>query len=161
MGRRMSVSGTQALSSARAVAFSSQSAIDASITCQLRTSITTELSKLREEFHSLGQQFGHVYRSEVVVDDGSPRRDSTVTHYEVTARPGARAPHVFLRDADGDRHSTIDLFDGAWSLTFSGPVPGWLIGLREQAPVPARHSGQSCRFRADRQRSASAPRRRP
>ncbi|MFF3755238.1 hypothetical protein ACFYYH_33150 [Streptomyces sp. NPDC002018] len=94
-----------------------------------------------EEFHSLGQQFGHVYRSDALVDDGSPQRDSTVTQYNVTARPGARAPHVLLRDAHGDSWSSIQLFDGHWSLAFAGPAAKWVEDIGHAAHVPVRAFG--------------------
>ncbi|MFE2601463.1 FAD-dependent monooxygenase [Streptomyces sp. NPDC059396] len=104
----------------------------------LRAAVASGLHDLREEFQSLGQQFGYVYRSGALVDDGSPRRDSTVTQYNVTARPGARAPHVLLRDAHGDSWSSVQLFDGHWSLAFAGPAAKWAEDIEEAARVPVR-----------------------
>jgi 2-polyprenyl-6-methoxyphenol hydroxylase-like FAD-dependent oxidoreductase len=52
-----------------------------------------------KEFNSIGAQLGYRYdESPVVVDDGSPRPPVSMGEYVPCARPGARAPHVWLED---------------------------------------------------------------
>ena len=94
---------------------------------ELRAGIAENLTRIREQFHSLGQQFGHLYRGAALVDDGSPLRDSTISEYRTTARPGARAPHARLHTADGARLdvTTIDLVTGAWTVLAAGDPRAW------------------------------------
>ncbi len=92
---------------------------------ELRAAMAAGIAELKEEFHSLGQQFGHVYTSAAVVDDGSPPRESTITDYRMTARPGARAPHARLRTATDRQLSTVDLVTGGWTLLAAGPGELW------------------------------------
>jgi putative polyketide hydroxylase len=76
----------------------------------LRAKIAEAVPRQREQFFSFGQQFGTIYRSSAVIPDGSEPELSTVSDYCITAHPGARAPHLWLRAADGRELSTIDLF---------------------------------------------------
>ncbi|HEX3779866.1 MAG TPA: FAD-dependent oxidoreductase [Pseudonocardiaceae bacterium] len=101
----------------------------------LRAGIAANLSRIRDQFHNLGQQFGHVYRGAGLVDDGSPPRDSTISEYRTTARPGARAPHARLRTADGARSdvSTIELVTGGWTVLVAGDPRDWRAGARHAA----------------------------
>ncbi|MEC3974484.1 FAD-dependent oxidoreductase [Amycolatopsis sp. H20-H5] len=94
---------------------------------ELRAGIAENLSSIREQFHSLGQQFGHMYRGAAVVDDGSPARDSTISVYRATARPGARAPHARVRTANGAGPdiTTIDLVTGGWTVLVAGDAGDW------------------------------------
>jgi 2-polyprenyl-6-methoxyphenol hydroxylase-like FAD-dependent oxidoreductase len=65
----------------------------------------TELMK--REWFSIGIHLGYMYEgSPIVVPDGTPQPEDTVQTYVPTARPGSRAPHVWL--ADGS--SLIDHF---------------------------------------------------
>jgi 2-polyprenyl-6-methoxyphenol hydroxylase-like FAD-dependent oxidoreductase len=75
----------------------------------------------RREF--LGEQgliFGARYQSIAVVPDGTPPvvLDDPVTDYVPSARPGSRAPHVWLRRGD-EQISTIDLF-GPYFVLLAG-----------------------------------------
>jgi 2-polyprenyl-6-methoxyphenol hydroxylase-like FAD-dependent oxidoreductase len=75
----------------------------------------------RPEFHSeLGMIFGASYSSSAVIPDGTaaPALDNPVAQYVPTARPGGRAPHVWL-ERNGDRVSTHDLIGMAFAL-FAG-----------------------------------------
>jgi 2-polyprenyl-6-methoxyphenol hydroxylase-like FAD-dependent oxidoreductase len=64
-------------------------------------------------FRTLGLQIGYRYDdSPICLPDGSPAPPDDPETYVPTARPGARAPHVFL--ADG--RSTLDLFRRAFVL---------------------------------------------
>ena len=64
-----------------------------------------------EVLNEQGLIFGAAYDSAAVVPDGTPAPhvDDPVTTYAPSARPGARAPHVWLERGD-TRLSTIDLF---------------------------------------------------
>jgi 2-polyprenyl-6-methoxyphenol hydroxylase-like FAD-dependent oxidoreductase len=62
---------------------------------------------MKREWYTIGIHLGYRYEgSPVVVPDGTDEPEDTVTTYEQTARPGHRAPHVWL--APG--RSTLDLF---------------------------------------------------
>lgn len=103
----------------------------------LRQKIANGVPKQREQFFSQGQQFGHIYASNAVVNDGSEAEPSTVSEYRPTGHPGARAPHVWLVDADGRQFSTIDLYDGGFTLLIaSGGVP-WLAAAKAVAQTHA------------------------
>jgi putative polyketide hydroxylase len=82
-----------------------------------------ESAKLpRAEFLSeQGLIFGAAYQSAAVISDGTPAPDiaDIVTQYVPSARPGCRAPHVWL-ERDGVRISTIDLF-GPYFVLLTGP----------------------------------------
>ena len=63
--------------------------------------------QMRREWFSIGIHLGYVYEgSPVVVPDGTPRPEDTVSSYTPIARPGSRAPHVWLEEG----RSTLDLF---------------------------------------------------
>jgi hypothetical protein len=75
----------------------------------------------RPEFHSeLGVIFGASYTSPAVIPDGSdaPEITNRVSQYVPTARPGARAPHVWLQ-TNGHRTSAHDLIGMGFTL-FAG-----------------------------------------
>ena len=62
---------------------------------------------MRQEWFTLGIHLGYVYEaSPVIVPDGTPPPPNEVMTYTQMARPGSRAPHVWL--APGK--STLDLF---------------------------------------------------
>jgi putative polyketide hydroxylase len=76
----------------------------------------------RPEFlNEQGLIFGACYQSIAVVPDGTPRVvvDDPVTEYLPSARPGSRAPHVWLK-RDNAQISTIDLF-GPHFVLLAGP----------------------------------------
>jgi putative polyketide hydroxylase len=76
----------------------------------------------RSEFlNEQGLIFGAMYESAAVIPDGTapPLVDDPVTQYVPSARPGCRAPHVWL-EGNGERVSTIDLFGGRFVL-LTGP----------------------------------------
>jgi 2-polyprenyl-6-methoxyphenol hydroxylase-like FAD-dependent oxidoreductase len=112
----------------------------------LRQKISSAIPKQREQFLSQGQQFGQLYDSNAVVDDGTPVEESTVSTYRPTGHPGARAPHSWLVDAEGKEYSTIDLYDGGFILLAARAGEGWLVAAAEiaaatAAPVRAIHIG--------------------
>jgi 2-polyprenyl-6-methoxyphenol hydroxylase-like FAD-dependent oxidoreductase len=75
----------------------------------------------RPEFHNeLGMIFGACYRSTAVIPDGTapPVVANPVAEYAPCARPGSRAPHVWL-ERRGRRISTHDLVNMRFTL-FAG-----------------------------------------
>jgi 2-polyprenyl-6-methoxyphenol hydroxylase-like FAD-dependent oxidoreductase len=75
----------------------------------------------RPEFHSeLGVIFGANYASPAVISDGTdpPAIENPVAQYVPSARPGSRAPHVWLQH-NGHRISTHDLI-GMGFVLFAG-----------------------------------------
>ncbi len=77
--------------------------------------------RARPEFHSeLGIIFGASYASPAVIPDGTepPEITNPVSQYVATARPGARAPHVWLQ-TNGHRTAMHDLIGMGFAL-FAG-----------------------------------------
>ena len=75
---------------------------------------------MKREWFSVGIHLGYVYEgSAIVVPDGTPRPPNEVARYTPTARPGSRAPHVWL--AEG--RSTLDLFGRSFVLLRFGAAP--------------------------------------
>ncbi len=84
------------------------------------------------QFNAHGIELGYHYRSDVIVDDGSPdptpARDPQL-YYQPTTRPGARVPHARL-ERDGVPVSSLDLVDdlgfalltGVGGESWSGPA---------------------------------------
>jgi 2-polyprenyl-6-methoxyphenol hydroxylase-like FAD-dependent oxidoreductase len=91
----------------------------------------------------LGMELGFFYDSPAVVPDGTqpPSAEDAVIDYIATARPGHRAPHVWL-ERDGERSSTLDLFGPGFTL-LAGPAGGsWrkaarVVGDRLGVELPA------------------------
>ncbi len=82
----------------------------------------------RPEFlNEQGLIFGACYESAAVVPDGSPPPavDDPVTQYVPSARPGCRAPHVWI-ERGGRRVSTIDLFGRGFVLLAGAAGGAWL-----------------------------------
>ena len=62
---------------------------------------------MKREWYTIGIHLGFRYEgSSIVVPDGTPEPEDTVSTYVQTARPGHRAPHVWLTHGQ----STLDLF---------------------------------------------------
>jgi 2,4-dichlorophenol 6-monooxygenase len=74
------------------------------------------------QFNAHGIELGYRYRSDVIVDDGSPdptpARDPQL-YYQPTTRPGARVPHARL-ERDGVPVSSLDLVDDLGFALFTG-----------------------------------------
>jgi len=90
----------------------------------------------QEFFHEQGMIFGANYASTAVVPDGTalPEVSNPVTDYVPTARPGSRAPHVWLEHG-GERLSTLDLFDAGFVLLAAQAGAAWC-----QAAVEVAHA---------------------
>jgi len=102
-----------------------------------RTARQSNVLPRREFLNEQGLIFGACYESMAVVPDGTPAVaiDDPVTDYVPSARPGSRAPHVWLNRGD-QQISTIDLFgphfvllagrDGdAWRRAAQAIGPSW------------------------------------
>jgi 2-polyprenyl-6-methoxyphenol hydroxylase-like FAD-dependent oxidoreductase len=75
----------------------------------------------------LGMELGYRYESSAVVPDGSEpaRVDDEVIDYVPDARPGHRAPHVWL-ERNGERGSTLDLFGPRFTLLAGRDGGAWI-----------------------------------
>ena len=82
-----------------------------------------------------GQDLGYTYDSAAVVPDGTllPQVEDPMRDYVQSARPGGRAPHLWVVDRNGARISTLDLF-GFGLVLFAG-IEGraWLTAADEVA----------------------------
>ena len=91
-----------------------------------------------EEYEQEGVTVGYRYdTSPICVDDGSGFPALTITEYVQSARPGARAPHVWLPDG----RSTLDLFGKDFTLLRLGndaPDAGGLIAAAAACSMPLR-----------------------
>jgi 2-polyprenyl-6-methoxyphenol hydroxylase-like FAD-dependent oxidoreductase len=100
-----------------------------------RTSRTTSAVLPRREFlNEQGLIFGITYTSDAVIPDGTPPvtvADPT-TEYIANARPGSRAPHVWLQRGD-ERFSTIDLFRAHFTLLAASDGAAWVDAARRIA----------------------------
>jgi 2-polyprenyl-6-methoxyphenol hydroxylase-like FAD-dependent oxidoreductase len=75
---------------------------------------------MRREWFTLGIQLGYRYEnSPICIPDGTPAPPDETATYTQTARPGHRAPHVWL--APGQ--STLDLFGRGFVLMRFGAAP--------------------------------------
>jgi putative polyketide hydroxylase len=96
----------------------------------IRARLAAAVPRQREHFRSEGQQYGAVYQSDAVVDDGSVAEISTVTDYRATGHPGARAPHVWLTRPSGPLASTVDLWDAGFVLLTNDSGVQWDAAAR-------------------------------
>lgn len=80
----------------------------------------------QEQFSNRGRVLGVAYDSRAVVADGTdlPTAVNPIVDYIPTARPGSRAPHLWLW-RDGARVSTLDLFDKEFVLLTGGAGQAW------------------------------------
>ncbi len=80
----------------------------------------------REFLNEQGLIFGLCYESMAVIPDGTPTVEVTdpVTEYVPSARPGSRAPHVWLKRGD-EQFSTIDVFGPHFVLLAGRDGDAW------------------------------------
>ncbi|MEP7088825.1 MAG: FAD-dependent monooxygenase [Nocardioidaceae bacterium] len=81
-----------------------------------------------DHFSFDGLSFGYTYVSAAVLPDGTPDEPSGVGEYRPSARPGARAPHVWL-ERGGTEVSTIDLSDGRFVVLT--PSRDWVAAAQQ------------------------------
>jgi 2-polyprenyl-6-methoxyphenol hydroxylase-like FAD-dependent oxidoreductase len=97
---------------------------------KMRSAIAEGIPAQRDQLASHGQQFGYQYASDAIVPDGSELVRSGVAEYRPTARPGARAPHSWVR-LRGERISTVDVYDGGFVLLTGPDNAGWVAAAEE------------------------------
>jgi 2-polyprenyl-6-methoxyphenol hydroxylase-like FAD-dependent oxidoreductase len=109
----------------------------------VRRAIAEGIPAQRDQLASHGQQFGYQYVSGAVVPDGTEMVVSSVSEYRPTARPGARAPHSWVRFR-GERISTIDVYDGGFVLVTGPDNAGWVTAadqVHAELSVPVKVFG--------------------
>lgn len=93
---------------------------------------------MKREWFSIGIHLGYMYEgSPIIVPDGTPQPEDRVSVYEQTARPGSRAPHVWLNGSE----STLDFFGKEFVLLRLGsdaPSGHGLQAAAEARGVPFR-----------------------
>ena len=92
-------------------------------------------NRARPEFlNEVGMIFGASYASAAIVPDGTPPVEvaDPVTEYVPTARPGGRAPHVWLQ-RNGSELSTIDLVGRRFTLLGGPGGAAWCEAARAAA----------------------------
>jgi 2-polyprenyl-6-methoxyphenol hydroxylase-like FAD-dependent oxidoreductase len=101
-----------------------------------RVEVKRHLASLNEEFAALGVQLGTRYEdSPIVWPDGTPLPWDTYDRYLPTARPGARAPHLWLSPTQ----SLFDALGPGFTLLRTNndaPDPGELVTAARQRGVP-------------------------
>ena len=78
------------------------------------------------DFNTLGYTLGTSYASRAVISDGMdlPAVTNPLSDYIPTARPGSRAPHIWL-ERNGEHMSTLDLFDRGFTLLAGAAGHDW------------------------------------
>ncbi len=88
-----------------------------------RNALNESIAFKKYEFDAHGIEMNQRYTSDAIVSDGLPAPTFELDadlHYQPTTSPGARLPHVWVYDAHGAKHSTLDLAgNGAFTL-FTG-----------------------------------------
>ena len=104
---------------------------------RVRAEVGAALSQaMMREWRTLGMHLGYYYDgSPICCPDGTPPPSLDPAVYVQTARPGSRAPHVWL----GDGRSTLDLFGRSFVLLALGaapPDPAPLVDAARRAGMP-------------------------
>jgi 2-polyprenyl-6-methoxyphenol hydroxylase-like FAD-dependent oxidoreductase len=85
---------------------------------------------MKREWFTIGIHLGYVYEGSPVIEpDGTPRPPDEVSTYTPTARPGARAPHIWLEPA----RSMLDYFGREFVLLCFDQAPAGALELTAQA----------------------------
>lgn len=88
------------------------------------------LSTFRREFNNIPASLGHCYEdSPICIGDGSPAPEPNLENYTQCARPGHRAPHVWL----GPNESTLDHFGPQFTLVAIGETADAAASLVDAA----------------------------
>jgi hypothetical protein len=95
-----------------------------------------------EQFSNRGRVLGISYDSTAIVPDGSdlPTVANPVIDYAPTARPGSRAPHMWLW-RDEQQISTLDLYDTRFVLLTGPSGQAWRVAgekVAERLGIPVR-----------------------
>ncbi len=84
--------------------------------------------------NSIGQDIGFSYQSSLLIPDGTQAPAITATQYLPNARPGSRAPHLWLQGPNG-MISTIDLFMDSFILLTDADGKSWTKTLQNMHPT--------------------------
>ena len=79
---------------------------------QQREALRQAIAAKKYEFDAHGVEMNQRYKSGAAVTDGQMEPAFELDpelHYQPTTWPGARVPHAWIYDADGTKHSTLDL----------------------------------------------------
>jgi putative polyketide hydroxylase len=100
-----------------------------------RTARQSGVLPRREFLNEQGLIFGARYESMAVLPDGTPPSDiaDPVTEYVSSARPGGRAPHVWLRRGE-QQISTVDLFGPHFVLLAGRDGDAWRRAAQTISP---------------------------
>jgi 2,4-dichlorophenol 6-monooxygenase len=88
-----------------------------------RIALNEAIAFKKYEFDAHGVEMNQRYNSQAVVTDGQMEPAFTLDaelHYQPSTWPGARLPHAWLFDAEGGKHSTLDLAGGGVFTVFTG-----------------------------------------
>ncbi|WP_299031003.1 FAD-dependent monooxygenase [uncultured Sulfitobacter sp.] len=88
-----------------------------------REALNAAIAFKKYEFDAHGIEMNQRYSSTAAVTDGQIEPDfalDATLHYQPTTWPGARIPHAWLFDAEGGKHSTLDLAGGGAFTLFTG-----------------------------------------
>ncbi len=102
-----------------------------------RGALRRAIAYKKYEFDAHGVEMNQRYKSGAVVTDGQPEpafaRDAEL-HYQPTTWPGARLPHVWVYDAQGKAHSTLDLCGrGQFTLLTGIGGAAWVAAAKAEA----------------------------
>ena len=87
-------------------------------------------------FDAPGLELGFCYENGALIPDGTPLPavDNPDRDYLPSARPGARAPHLWLQ-RDGERLSSLDLYGGGFTLLAgTDQAPAWRQAANQTSP---------------------------
>lgn len=100
--------------------------------------VEASLGRARPPAATTGLVLGAAYESSAVIPDGSlpPFVDDLVGDYVPTARPGHRAPHLWLDDAH--ELSTLDLFGAGFVLLTTSAGTDWHTAMDATSRIPIR-----------------------
>ena len=88
-----------------------------------REALNKAIAFKKYEFDAHGIEMNQRYASDAIVTDGQIAPAFALDadlHYQPTTCPGARLPHAWVYDADGGKHSTLDLAGGGAFALFTG-----------------------------------------
>ncbi len=95
-----------------------------------RDALRKAIAFKKYEFDCHGVEMNQRYVSSAIVNDGSKAPGDGIDmelHYVPTTHPGARIPHVWVYDAAGKQHSTLDITgQGAFTLITSIGGEAWV-----------------------------------
>jgi len=111
------------------------------------------VAALRQYGNWSGLDVGVHYTRGAFLPDGSPppKHEVSIDEYHPSARPGARAPHLWVRTPNG-RASTIELFQDVFTVVAGASGDAWTKAARklnETGPAPVRGYTYGIDLRAD------------